>query len=181
MSGSPHLKDLLAVARNRVRILILGPYRTQEAFKCETEKICLNKLDRLKAFLIEKGFPQTRLVIDWMDEEEVPPASFDIHFREKSFYYIDNWADIILFVFLREGDNLSVSREWGHMVESVREKCERAVVLRQKEVDLGSLIRGDIERERVYEYHFEQEAELQDFAFSGCFNILYGLIQTSQQ
>ena len=81
-----------------------------------------------------------------------------------------------MFVFFIEGDDKSVVREWGYLVESVKEKCDCSVILRHKAVDLGSLIRGDIEEKRILEYSFENDEELLNRAFAGCFSKVYNLI-----
>ncbi len=133
-------------------------------------------MDDIKSFLIQRGFIETKFVKDWADEEEVPSKSLNIHFGQKSYYYIDNWADIIIFVFLPNFDNYSVTREWGHLMESTKSKCSKSVILSHTSINLGALIKGDIEIGRVLSYTFDNEIELLDFAFSGCFNIIYSLL-----
>ena len=168
MSHFLQFSDVLKTKKRNAKVLILGSYDAREILK------------RLKAFLIARGFDKTRLVEDWIDEKEIPADSFDEHFRAKSFYYIDNWAEVLVFVFLKGVNNLSVGREWAHMIESVREKCRCSVILRHKRLNLGSLVRGDIGAERVREEPFEDEKELCELAFSGCFNVLYSLESSKQ-
>ena len=158
--------DILETRKTDAKVLILGSYGTAE-------------LRRMKTFLIDRGFHKTRLVEDWIDEDKIPPDSFDEHFREKSFYYIDKWAEILIFVFLGT-DNISVTREWSHLIESTKEKCKCSVILRHEGLNLRSLVRGDIGIERIREYSFKDEKELHEVAFSGCFNVLYSLESLKQ-
>jgi len=173
MSNFVQFSNLLEIRKSNAKVLILGSYRALKP--CEIGDFCRERLRRLKAFLKARGFDNTGLVEDWIDENKIPAEVFDEHFREKSFYYIDNWAEILIFVFFKEADNISVTREWSHMIESTSEKCKCSVILRHEDLDLGSLVRGDIGVERVREYSFKDEDELNEFAFSGCFNVLYSL------
>lgn len=169
----PNFKEPLEEARSNSRVLILGSYSQSKEAKGSgfSEK----SLESLKGFMVSKGFVQTKLVRDWTDEQEVPSGSLNIHFGMKSYYYIDNWADILLFVFLPEFDNYGVTREWGHLVES-NVKCDKAIILTHSSINLGALIKGDIESKRILSYTFDNERELLDFAFSGCFNVIYTLM-----
>jgi len=167
MSRSLRFSDVLKTRKGNTKILILGSYDAREMLK------------RLKVFLRTRGFGKTRLVEDWIDEKEIPSDSFDEHFREKSFYYIDKWAEILIFVFLGT-DNISVTREWSHLIESTKEKCKCSVILRHEGLNLRSLVRGDIGIERIREYSFKDEKELHEVAFSGCFNVLYSLESLKQ-
>lgn len=167
MSHFLRFSKLLETRKNNAKVLILGSYRDE-------------RLRRLKTSLRAKGFDKTTLVEDWMDESKIPPESLDEHFREKSFYYIDNWAEILVFVFFAEADNISVTRELSHMIESTKEKCKCSVILRHEDLNLGSIVRGDIGVERIREYPFKDENELHEFAFSGCFNVLYSLESSKQ-
>jgi hypothetical protein len=166
MSEFVEFDDLINARKSNAKVLLLGSYEDL-------------KLKDLKAFLITKGFNETRLVEDWINESEVPPESLDEHFKEKSFYYIDNWAEILVFVFF-ETDHISVTREWSHMIESQSEKCKCSIILRHESLDLRCLVRGDIGAERIREYHFKDENELHKSAFSGCFTVLYSFESSKQ-
>ena len=167
MSHFVRFGDLLEARKTNANVLILGSYRDE-------------RLRRLKTFLRAKGFDKTKLVEHWIDENKIPPESLDAHFREKSFYYIDNWAEVLVFVFFAEADNISVTREWSHMIESTKEKCTCSVILWHEDLNLGSLVRGDIGAERIRDYSFKDENELHEVAFSGCFNVLYSLESSKQ-
>ena len=172
-------KSLEAKKKN-TKILILSAYSPLKKQKIEENQF-EGRLANLKFSLQGKGFVLTRLVRDWIDETDVPEEQMEVHFRDKSFYYIKNWADILIFVFLEDCNNSSVEREWSYMIDKVFEKCNRSIIIRNEKIDLGCLIRGDIKSERVLEYKFSNDNELQDFAFNGCFNILYRLHRTQIQ
>jgi hypothetical protein len=163
MSDLVQFSDLLEIEKRQAKVLILGSYRDP-------------RLEMLKVSLISKGFEGTRLVKDWVDEEKAPKENLDEHFRGKSFYYIDNWAEIFVFVFFKDADNISVTREWSHMIESSKEKCGKSVILSHEDLDLGALVRGDIGSERIRNPTFKDDNELCESAFSGCFSVLYSLI-----
>lgn len=166
----------LEKVKGKVKVLILGSYPFGAFTKSEGDRNKEEILENLRDFLREKGFKQTMLVKDWKDEESVPEASLDIHFRDKSFYYIDKWAEILVFVLSPESDNQSVTREWGHMIDANKKKCKNSAILRHESVNLHSLIKGDIKKERIFEYEFKDENSLHDLAFSACFNIAYSFL-----
>ena len=169
-------REPLEKVKGKVKILILGSYPLFTPRKGEVNQDKEEMLERLRNFLRKKGFKQTMLVKDWKDEENVPAGSLDIHFRDKSFYYIDKWAEILIFVFSPNSDNQSVTREWGHMIDSAQRKCRNSVILRHESVNLHSLIKGDIKKERVFEYEFRDGDSLNDLAFNTCFNIAYSFL-----
>jgi len=158
--------------------LILGAYSSPQAKKGSLEKKAEDKLYDLRSFLKEKGFSQTNLVKDWMDEEGIPKELYDIHFKEKSFFYIKNWADILVFIFFENCTNFSVIREWSYLIDSVPSKISQSVILRHENVNLGCLIRGDIRDNRVFEAKFSNDpSDLHACAFSGCISVLYRLLR----
>jgi len=166
----------LEITKEKTKVLILSAYSSPKSTEKTVEKKAEGKLYELKSFLEGKGFTQTRLVKDWMDEKEVPEGQYDIHFRNKSFFYMRNWADILVFVFFEKCTNFSVIREWGHMVDVLSSKISQSVILRHENIDLGCLIRGDIKDNRVFEAKFSNdESDLHDCAFSGCISVLYRL------
>jgi hypothetical protein len=171
-------RSLLDERKKSIRILILGAYSLDEAFKTEDSDLCIETLKRLKVHLTNKGFLQTRLVEDWKEENGVPQSSKKIFFRDKSFYYIDKWADILLFIFLQKGNNNGVTREWGHMIESSKQKCKCSIILWHEKINLGTVIGGDIEGEMIRDFTFKDENQLQESAYAGCFNILFSLVRS---
>jgi hypothetical protein len=160
--------------KKHTNILILGPYKKHESIQLNGET-CVEQLEKIKKSLQRNGFFKTRLVKDWLDEENIPKKLWDKHFLKKSIHYINEWAEVLLFVFLKEGDHKGVVREWSHMVE-ITDKQKNSVIIRHETIDLGSLIRGDIAEHTIYEYSFNNEDELHTRSFAGAFNVLYNLL-----
>jgi len=171
MSDFSEYERILDTIKNQVKVLILGPY--DENCPKGMIKSCKEVLEDLKQFLISQGFLNTRLVKDWKIKRNIPQVTFASLARHKSFHFIDNWAEILVFVFFENGNNSSVGREFGHMVDSSREKCKYSTILRQNNLDLGTIIKGDINSERIVESQFLDKKELYDYAFAGCHNSLF--------
>ena len=88
MGQKTPFRSLLEEVKASSKVLILASYKVKDYYKRINTNICLEKLERLKSFLIEKGFHQTMTVKDWMDEEGIPPSSYDVHFlKKKSFLH----------------------------------------------------------------------------------------------
>lgn len=87
MGGFLTFRDILDARKGSTRILILGDYSETPAYK-GLKGACLDTLKRLQSHLWREGFSETRLVVDFMDEEGVPEESYDEHFLKKSEYYI---------------------------------------------------------------------------------------------
>ena len=71
-----------------LKILILGPYRPQEAHE---------RLIEVKEYLISRGYRSTRLAEDF----ELPERTAEAIFR-KSRELMENWADALFFFFFKE-------------------------------------------------------------------------------
>jgi len=155
--------------------LILGDYSKDTNFD-GPDDICISQLVNLKNHLKENGFNETSLVIDFEDETEIPEEAYDKHFLAKSRHYIISWAEILLFVFLNEGDNQSVGREWALMIESCPEKCKDAIIVNHESVPLRSLIRADISGNQISHDTFNNENTLQRRAYGLCFIKLYNVL-----
>jgi len=168
-------RNILDARKRSARILILGDYSENPAYDGPIGK-CLDTLKGLQSHLWREGFNETRLVMDFMDEEGVPEESYDEHFLKKSEYYIRQWADILLFVLLQDGDSQSVIREWSYMIKVCPDKCRNAVMLRNTNVRIGALIRGDIKSHRITNDTFTDTNALFNGAYTLCFNKLYNLV-----
>lgn len=156
-------KDPLAKRKGATRVLILGAYHPQP---------CIETLWNLKAALIDNGFIKTRLVQDFPDDELFHPTSQDIHFQQKSFHYMERWAQILLFVLQRGCSPMGVLREFARMVEQNPTCGDTAVLLRSQKVSLSSLIKADVEIHQIRAYTYADADELYDLAYAACFNIL---------
>ena len=176
MTESPiSFKDRILKKKNAVRILLLGDY-SKDAEYDGPEDICISQLENLKLYLKERGFYETYLVKDFEDENEIPEESYDEHFLAKSRYYIISWAEILVFVFLKEGDNQSVGREWAIMIESCPEKCKDSILLNHEEVPIRALLRADISGNQISHDTFNSEETLQQRAYNLCFVKLYNIL-----
>jgi hypothetical protein len=171
----------LEIFKEKTKVLILGAYSSPKKKDQDMEIKAEERLKLLKSSLISKGFVLTKLVKDWPDEKNIPENQYDVHFRDKSFYYMRNWADILVFVFFEDCNNNSVCREWGHMIDSITDKIDQSIILRHESIDLGCLLKGDIKDNRVFEAGFSTNNELFDNAFSGCISSLYRLYRTKTQ
>ena len=86
--------------------------------------------------------------------------------------YIDTWAEIMAFVFLADGNPISVTTELTHVVETSKGRCDHCFVLREEGVRLG-ILEGHIRGNGIMEFTFTDDMSLHKGAFSGCFSVLY--------
>lgn len=165
-----------------IKVLLLGAYRHSNPTSEEDHQKCKDYLINVKLYLINNGFLKTNLVEDFDDEfSSLPKTANPIHFREKSFYYIDNWADILLFILTSECDNSGVLREFTHIVESNPEKCNISCILCHKKIKLSMLTKADIKENRLLENKFNNQKDLNEFAYAAAFNLLYESISHAQK
>lgn len=175
-------KSQILSRKTKIKVLLLGAYRHSNPTSDEDHQKCKDYLINVKRYLINNGFLETKLVEDFDDELSSLPKTVDpIHFREKSFHYIDNWADILLFILTSECDNSGVLREFTHIVESNPEKCNISCILCHKKINLSMLTKADIKESRILEYKFDNQKDLNEFAFSVVFNLLYESISRVQK
>jgi hypothetical protein len=118
----------------RVRILILGAYRPEAALK---------RLEKLRDCLRRRGFRTTLLVKDLPDEEKFHDDP-NIHNLLKSKDAIGNWAQIAIFVFFRNTDNVGVGIEFEFCVATIKERLPNSIVMVQEGLRPSSLLRGEI-------------------------------------
>ncbi len=106
--------------------------------------------------------------------KKIPPEVWNELFLNKSKYYIRTWAEIILFIFQIEGDHVSVTREWGYMIDKTK-KCNTSAIIRHKDVNLH-FINGELRESNIIEYTFKNDVSLSKKAFAGCSSRLISLI-----
>lgn len=168
--------QVLANKKAKLRILILGSYK-KRVFNGDEES-CEEKLITLKKELISRGFLNTKIVKDFMDEDDIPSDAtreiWDTHFEQKSFYHIKNWADVLLFIFFDGTNNLSVGRELAFLIHECKHMCKNSIILWHKDVDLG-LYRGDMSIECIFDDSFEKDDELPRAAYAACFKRMYAV------
>ena len=151
--------------KTNIAVLILGPYG-----ECEKDLVSL------KSHLVSQGFVNTKLVSDFPNGHYID-ATQDAYFLVKSKHYIENWADVLLFIVDEKCNNDSVLAELFIMVSSVSHKCHVSTVLCSGERHLGSLLRGTltIHRINLYEFNSVQDFEKKGYAavFHSAQKILY--------
>ena len=62
-----------------------------------------------------------------------------------------------------------------YLADSCKHKCDYSIILRQKEISFGTLLKGEILIKRILEYEFNDKDELYESAFSECFNRFFAL------
>ena len=68
---SKPFSSLIEERKSYVNVLILGPYSLLDPHSHTNTKFCENMLKKLKFFLKEKGFYETHIVLDWIDEDNI--------------------------------------------------------------------------------------------------------------
>lgn len=129
----------------------------------------------MKECLIERGFKNVRLVADFPDLPRFHPTSWELHFQRKSFHYIKNWGQVLLFVYFKGSDHMGVTRELSYMIDNAVEKTNCSAILRDKRLGLSTMIKADIKGHRILEYDFEDDQELCEVAVGCCRDLVYHL------
>ena len=117
------------------------------------------------------------MVADFPDEPRYH-KDWDIHCTVKSQFHIKNWADVLIFVFLKDSDNQGVANELTFTCQRVLEKIHFSVVLYERGIQLSSLTRGPIKIHKVNSDDFENDAVLCTKALGYCTNFVYQLLWT---
>jgi len=91
-------------AKPKMRILILGSY------ECSVK----TDLRRIKNFLIDKGYNQTRLIEDFTNPVIGPTEEMATYNKRKSEYWLPK-ADVAIFIFLEKVNNDGVEYEFKHV------------------------------------------------------------------
>jgi hypothetical protein len=145
------------------KILILGPYKPPPAKE---------RLIRLRDCLLVHGYENAKIVEDFPNIPKYDEDS-DKHFTLKSRDRIKNWADVLVFVFIHEANNLGVWSELQFTLDSVKEKIHYSIELHEQGVDLSSQTRGPLKISRMYSSEFCSDRKLCDFAIAFCTNVVY--------
>jgi len=145
------------------RILILGPYKPLPAKE---------RLIRLRDCLLVHGYENAKIVEDFPNipkYDEDPDKHFTLKSRDK----IENWADVLIFVFMREANNLGVWAELQFTLAFVKDKIHYSIELHEKGVDLSSQTRGPLKISRMYSSEFHNDGKLCKLAMAFCTNVVY--------
>lgn len=136
--------------KQKLKVLILGAY-SPERFE--------QRLFQLKECLVKNNYRNARLVKEFRDEPYFHRAKY-AHIVTKSKHYIKFWADVLLFLFFKGAKNEGVSVEFEFTCSKVLEKLGFSVVLAEKDLNLTSMIMGDVEIHEVKADTFENDLEL---------------------
>jgi len=145
------------------KILILGPYKPKLAEK---------KLIKLRDCLRSRGYDNARIVKDFPNipkYDEDPDKHFTLKSRDK----IKNWADVLIFVFMRKANNLGVWAELQFTIAFVKMKIHYSVELHEKGINLSTQTRGPLKISRMYSIEFSNDRQLCDRAIAFCTNVVY--------
>lgn len=145
------------------RILILGPYKPPPAKE---------RLIRLRACLLAHGYENAKIVEDFPNIPKYDEDP-DKHFTLKSQDGIRNWADVLVFVFMCEANNLGVWSELQFTLDFVKDKIRYSIELHEQGVDLSSQTRGPLKIARMNSSEFCSDRKLCDLAMAFCTNVVY--------
>jgi len=145
------------------KILVLGPYKPP---------LARERLERLRDCLLEHGYENAKIVEDFPDIPKYDEDP-DKHFTLKSRDRIKNWADVLVFIFMREANNLGVWSELQFTLFSVKDKIHYSIELHERGVDLSSQTRGPLKISRMYSNEFRSDRELFSLAIAFCTNVAY--------
>lgn len=145
------------------KILILGPYKPPFAEK---------RLGKLRDCLQSHGYDNAKIAKDFSN---IPKYHGDpeIHFTLKSEDKIRNWADVLIFVFMRDANNIGVWDELKFTVRDVKEKIHYSVELHEKGIDLSTRTRARLKIARMLSNEFYGDRQLCKRALAFCTNIVY--------
>ncbi|MHA1713936.1 MAG: hypothetical protein ACTSW4_07915 [Candidatus Ranarchaeia archaeon] len=155
--------DPLKKQKEKTNILILGVYHPHQ---------CIIHLKKLKKHLISQGFPNTCLVRDFGDDSLFHPSSANIHFQRKSFFYMEHWANVLLFIIHKGCNPMGVLREFARMIEHDPYKTQTAALFCSETISLSSLIKADIELHDIRAYSYSSQKDLNELAYAACFSIM---------
>lgn len=146
------------------KTLILGPYKPQLAEK---------RLIKLRDCLRSHGYDNAKIVKG--DFPDIPKYHKDpeIHFTLKSEDKIKNWADVLIFVFMREANNLGVWDELKFTTRDVKEKIHYSIELHEEGTETSSRTRARLKISRMDSHEFRSDRQLCDLAMAFCTNVVY--------
>ena len=145
------------------RVLILGPYKP---------KVAKERLVKLRDCLQSHGYEGARIIEDFPNIPKYDEDP-DKHFTLKSQDKIRNWADILIFVFMRRADNLGVWAELQFTIDFVKDKLHYLVELHEKRTVLSTQTRGPLKISRIFSYEFYSDRQLCELSLAFCTNIVY--------
>lgn len=140
-------------------ILILGHYRPPKVLK---------KLENFRDFLQSNGYLKAKLLKDIPDDSRFS-SDDDEHFLLKSKFNMQ-FAEIILFVFFKDGEKTGPEMELAHLCDVLRDRCWRCVLFCEKSYKkrASAMLKGNIKITKILSRSFRdnKEHELYDAALA---------------
>jgi hypothetical protein len=140
-------------------ILLLGHYMPPKVLK---------KLEKFRNFLRNNGYPNVKLVKD-IPDDRLFSTDDDEHFVLKSKFNMEI-ADIILFVFFKDGEKTGPEIELAHLCDVLRHRCWRCVIFCEKSYTkrVSSMLKGNIKISmiRTRSFNDNNDKQLYDAALA---------------
>lgn len=148
---TPNRSDLV---KDRLRIVIFGAYRPSEA---------KSRLVAFKEFLQSNGYPGTRLVDDFSIPTQNAGENLSVYLWQKCQYWLQT-ADVVIFVFFKEGKLEGMTREFSHFVDNLKGRLWRGIVF--TEPPMSHMILGPLEifRNELKQDTFSGDADLYELS-----------------
>lgn len=153
------INEKLEDRRRDLSILILGHYRPPKVLK---------RLGDFRDFLRSNGYPKAKLLKDIPDGRPFS-SDDDEHFLAKSKFNMQH-AEIILFVFFKDGEKTGPEMEMAHLCDLLRDRCWRCVIFCEKSYKkrASSMLKGNIKITKILSRSFNdnEDHELYDAALA---------------
>jgi len=149
--------------KRSLKILILGPYKPPSAKKRLTDfRNCLQR----------RGYNNAKKVEDFPNLPRYDKDP-DKHYTLKSRDRVENWAEVLIFVFMCKANNLGVWAELQFTISFVKGKIRDSVELHEKGVALSTQTRGPLKISRMCSNEFSSDRQLCTRAVAFCTNVVY--------
>lgn len=149
--------------KKALKILILGPYVPPSAEK---------RLSKLRDCLRSHGYDNAQIVKDFSNRPRYD-KDLDTHFTLKSEDKIRNWADVLIFVFMREASPLGVWAELQFTTDFVEGKIHNSIDLHEEGATSSTQTRGRLKISRMDSNEFRGDYQLCTKAVAFCTKITY--------
>jgi len=110
--------DRSDLVKDRLQIVIFGAYKPPEAKK---------RLVDFKKFLQSQGYTGARLVEDFSIPARKEGEDISVYFWQKCQYWLQT-ADVVIFVFFKEGKLEGMTSEFSHFVDNLKDRMWRGIV-----------------------------------------------------
>ena len=149
--------------KKRLKILVLGPYKPPSAKK---------RLVDLENCLQARGYSNAKRVEAFRNVPKYDEDP-DKHYTLKSQDKIKNWAEVLIFVFMRKANNLGVWAELQFTIYFVKNKIRNSIELHEEGTALSTQTRGPLKISRMISNEFGNDRQLCDRATAFCINVAH--------